>query len=684
MTFSIQLPCEFSDTNIINKQNVISLSTQGNYDELNKVVICKDHSDNITARFGDDLWDIKPYCPDHISHTTFNFYDYIDSPSLMLELKLIVFGWLFHKSGKTNTSCKPSTLLSRFSKLKRVYSFLLDNGYQSLSALSDQAVWLAYQNLLIEKEYSQQTVGLILGAINNVLFLQPWLKINFGLSKLETKVLSKQLSKKMQQQTLVIPESLSDVIYGKAIELVEFGYKYREVFAKIENELQNNYLQGKQFVDNKIQSSANSWLIDENGNINNTQDYANEINRHQPQTHSMILKRHTFNIEDCDILNDGIDFRRFYGQLISACYICCGAFSGMRESELSQLTPKSFYCEEYNDRKFYMLQSRTFKLGEKDETWVTAPVVKKAIELVSTLTEKWRFELSNIDNAYKNTLWINRIYRSKSPNIITNWSERLKRFCKQFQFITSDSDYQECLNSNPNSREKISSSIKIGKPWPLTSHQFRRSLAFYTIKHRLGTSFSLKQQFKHLYLQMTEWYTNGGRLASFKGLRLDSELQQLLDNIKDEHTTNIIFNMVHSNKILSGSHGKAIMKMRDDIPHIYSSWDVIYTAIKNKNLTLHGTAHGYCKNGYNCDMDGVVNPAFCIDCSSGSSIIDEENAKWWQKKHLQLTTYLSNELDVSPSEYSHCITQIRAAEIIMKDFDIEYITYQHPIKIIEL
>ena len=62
------------------------------------------------------------------------------------------------------------------------------------------------------------------------------------------------------------------------------------------------------------------------------------------------------------------------------------------------------------------------------------------------------------------------------------------------------------------------------------------------------------------------------------------------------------------------------------------------------------------------------NPAFCVDCSSGSIIIDEDNSKWWQNKHTQLTADFVNASDISSGDYSHLITQIRAAEIVMKDF----------------
>lgn len=121
--------------------------------------------------------------------------------------------------------------------------------------------------------------------------------------------------------------------------------------------------------------------------------------------------------------------------------------------------------------------------------------------------------------------------------------------------------------------------------------------------------------------------------------------------------------------------------MRGDVPTIYSSWDVIYKAVKDGKLTLHGTTHSYCKNGYNCDMDGVVMPQFCVDCGSGSSIIDEEQARWWQKKHNSLVAYMESDEDISVSERSHYITQVRAAEIVMADFELPFTPFEPDLKV---
>lgn len=383
-------------------------------------------------------------------------------------------------------------------------------------------------------------------------------------------------------------------------------------------------------------------------------------------------------------LKNANEYRRYLGQLITASYIVCGGFSGMRDSELDKLTPNSYYKDTLSGRVHHMLQSHTFKLGEKRETWVTAASSKTAIDLMTALTKRRRSEVTYPDEKYADSLWLNQGVRSVPPRLITNWNHRLQRFCKQFDFVVTEEDYQECLTSNPRSLDKVKRTVIIGKPWPMATHQFRRTLAFYCVKNRLGTLIALKQQFKHLYLSMTEWYTNGGKLASLRDLKVDTKIQQALEEINAETTANKIFKQWHSDEKLSGSHGQAIMKMRGDVPTIYSSWDVIYRAVKKGKLTLHGTSHSYCKNGYNCDMDGVLMPQFCVDCGSGSSIIDEQQAKWWQRKHRSLTTYMAHGDDISVTDRSHYITQIRAAENVMRDFGMEFTTFEAELAVMEI
>lgn len=560
MDYGIQYPLGFPDEARIEKHDVVNLAKNSEWNKLNSIIICKSTLGKVTAKFGDDKWDIFPYISGRKNYKTkFDFSQFNLSKSLLLELKLIVYGWMYHKSNRTNKLSKPTTLISRFSKLKIVYNFLQQNNLSSLSNLATKNNWLLFEKSITEKDYAFQTIQLIFGAINNVLILNNWLNKEFGFSFIESKKYSRHLSSRTAQQTLVIPERLCDAIYGKAIELVELAHSNRSKILSLKSALDINHLEGKKRVDQKIKSKRILYLTDSSGNIKNNQEYTNQIIKHKPLSSSNLIKKHLQGIKELSHIDSGIKFRQYYGQLTTACYICCGAFSGMRDSELGELKPDSYFCETFEGRDFHMLQSQTFKFGEKDETWIAAPIVKKAIELAASLTEIFRKSLINDDPETAPPLWLSQSIFRKPPVIICDWNDRLRRFCRFFNLVVTEADYQECIESNPNSLEKVRNTIFIGQPWLLVSHQFRRSLAFYTIKHRLGTTSSLKQQFKHLYLQMAEWYTYGGRAASSMSLKVDNELGALLEEHKIDDITMKLFNMTHGEEKLSGSHGKAIV-----------------------------------------------------------------------------------------------------------------------------
>ncbi|WP_039985579.1 hypothetical protein [Vibrio owensii] len=661
--------------------DVVTLYHEGRFEELDVVIICKDKDGNVTATFGQSYWDCLPFSRKK-SKNNLNTTEFDNFPELQRELKLLIFAWLFNKSPKKKKALSFSSVNSRLSDIKKVYRFLAENNHSSLKALSIPAIWVQFEGFLQENGYGQRTIELTMIAINGAIHDASWHKLALCIKPIKPKETAKRLSEKAQQQTLVIPERLCDAIYGKAIELVEGAYPYRQLIADTENALQSNYLAGKRILDEKVAQGQTFTFINSDGSVYQ-QKYAAAIVDNQPQATKKIIAPLTKRLPDIPLKN-GDDFKRYLGQLTTASYIVCGGFSGMRDSELDKLTADSYYKDTFEGRDFHMLQSHTFKLGEKRETWVTAPSSKTAIRLMSTLTERWRNETNYPDQKYTNSLWVNQTYRSRAPALITAWNARLKHFCEQFGFIVTKEDFQECLESNPRSLERIKEDVVLGKPWPIATHQFRRTLAFYCIKNRLGTLVALKHQFKHLYLAMTEWYTNGGRLTSLRELKVDEQVQKTLEQINAETTANQIFKQWHSDETLSGTHGTAIMKMRGDVPRIYSSWDVIYKALKDGKLTLHGSMHSYCKSGYQCDMDGVVAPQFCVDCGSGSSIIDEQQAKWWQKKHRSLVAYMESGEEISVSEHSHYVTQVRAAEKVMADFDMPFTPFEPDLKVANL
>ncbi len=668
----------FPEQHKVQDIDVVKLYHEGQFDKLDIVTVCKDRDGQVTASFGQSVWNCMPFSRNK-SANNLNFKEFDHTPKLQRELKLITYGWLFNKSLKNKKAVKFSTVYTRLSAIKRAYQFLFKSNHYSLGALSQSNVWVEFENYLIARDCTQSALEQTFISINTATDLASWHRLELGLPSIKSNLKSKSLSLKEVQQTLVIPERLCDAIYGKAIELVEGAYPHRKLIADTEKSLQDNYNAAKRELDVKIKLGAVFAFMNTDGSIDGHK-YASTIVDNKPQEQRKILSTLANKLPSIK-LTHGDHFQRYLSNLITASYIICGGFSGMRDSELDKLSPGCYYKDTFEGRDYHMLQSHSFKLGEKRETWVTAASSKTAIELMTVLTENWRKDVNYPNEKYANTLWVNQYKRSIPPVLINNWSERLKRFCRQFDFSVTEADYQECLMSNPRSLVRVKEDVVPGQAWPLTPHQFRRTLAFYCIKNRFGTLVALKQQFKHLYLSMTEWYTNGGKLASLHNLKIDDKMRSLLADINAECTANKIFKQWHSDETLSGTHGKAIMKMRGDVPTIYGSWEVIYKAVKEGKLTLHGSMHSYCKSGYDCDMDGVVTPQFCVDCGSGSSIIDEQQAKWWQKKHSSLIAYMASGDDVSVTERSHYITQIRAAENVMSDFGMIFTPFEPELKV---
>ncbi len=165
------------------------------WNALNNVVVCRDKNGVVTARFGESKWNLKPYARSK-SHYSFIFEDWDDAFELQLELKLLAYGWLFHKSNNGKAP-KFTTIIQRLYKVNIVFRHLKLMNIKSLSALSDCRTLEDFKNALIEQDYSQNTLDKVFVSINKSMDLESWLQFSFGFkNKFETVKLSRELSNK--------------------------------------------------------------------------------------------------------------------------------------------------------------------------------------------------------------------------------------------------------------------------------------------------------------------------------------------------------------------------------------------------------------------------------------------------------------------------------------------------------
>ncbi|ABU69542.1 hypothetical protein [Vibrio campbellii] len=467
-TSKLYLP-DFPQQHKVKDVDVVTLYHERRFEELDAVVVCKDKDGHVTATFEQNNWDCLPFSR-RKCYNNLNFEEFNSFPTLQRELKLLSFGWLFNKSPKQKKAIKFSSVRTRLDNMKVGYRFLQENNHNSLECLSSSMVWVEFERFLQKGSYAQGTIESIFVAINTAINDESWHKLNLGITPIKSNIEATRISFHEAQQTLVIPERLCDSIYGKAMKLVNHAHTHRQLILDTENTLQKNYIEGVRNLEKKIKQGKHYSFMNEDGSID-TDKFFSTAQECQPLKVKNIIVPLAMKVPHTK-LETGHDFRRYLTQLINACYIICGGFSGMRDSEIDKLTPKSYYKDSFEGRDFHMLQSHTFKLGNQRETWVTAPSSKIAIELMSTLTEEWRKEVVYPDKKYKDSIWVYRANRSKPPTLITGWNKRLQRFCKQFNFIVTEEDFVECFESNPRSLNRVKKDVTVGSPWHITTHQF--------------------------------------------------------------------------------------------------------------------------------------------------------------------------------------------------------------------
>lgn len=150
-----------------------------------------------------------------------------------------------------------------------------------------------------------------------------------------------------------------------------------------------------------------------------------------------------------------------------------------------------------------------FEGYRKEESWLATAEVIKAVKVAQAIQNGLaKFSPSSVPSELS-------LFSSPSilvsphagglselsrKNVRTSWLDRTK--------IQPD-DLKELVQTDPRRDFYSEPKYSVGKPWPLASHQLRRSLAFYASNSGFVSLPSLKSQYKHMTLEMARYYRNG-------------------------------------------------------------------------------------------------------------------------------------------------------------------------------
>ncbi|MFH7347189.1 hypothetical protein L1A45_00910 [Acinetobacter variabilis] len=435
------------------------------------------------------------------------------------------------------------------------------------------------------------------------------------------------------KQHIAIPTNIYQQILNAAISTVESLHPYRHEISALMNRIQTIHDEEK---NRKDSSSSPSQINDRTRNR---------------------IRKIGHNIPDFKLTRDGTNI----SNILTPCAIILLAFSGVRVGELNSFTKDS-----YEERKgengddICFLKGETTKTVDgipKKEVWQTHSISKDALELaydctaylratyIDDVNKQYTEKKINLDE-YKKTL---RVLESVFLPVTlggpkkTNYSstaarsKNLKSYLEQLNIKATKEDVDSFNTLNPSWHGELKEGQFLPK---LSAHDFRRTFAVFFKRYGFGTTSTIKFQYKHRNINMSDYYGKNAQLQHFEDVLLDSDLIQLLHEEGVNFGVDMFDEIYNDSETLSGLGGERIAK---DKFEKLSSGDMVYmTRTEIESLVRNGTLSivklptgGYCTNSSCSRVCGIGEFSAEIKPCEHQVITDKE-AKRTQRQNKRL------------------------------------------------
>lgn len=321
------------------------------------------------------------------------------------------------------------------------------------------------------------------------------------------------------------------------------------------------------------------------------------------------------------------------------CKLQIQLFSGMRSSEALSLTYSCLAERRTNGREHLEIQGQTTKLNNgtaKTAKWVTngdgahaARCAQSIARMIYALNGVSAEELDSRGDEYP--LFVSASYLGFAgviPHSTTGTfaSSHLDTFNMKELFtrilpVITDADLHELEQVDPHRAWRSEEQFEVGRLWPLTSHQFRRSLALYASRSGLVTLPSLRRQLHHITEAMSRYYATGSAYAVDLLTGHAGHFGVEWQKTQPESEALAYFkNVLLSDDRLFGGHGTwvelhgqltraALLKEREETVKLF----------KKGEMSFRETPLGGCTSVEPCEKRPLRSVVSCLDC--GQAVI---------------------------------------------------------------
>lgn len=305
--------------------------------------------------------------------------------------------------------------------------------------------------------------------------------------------------------------------------------------------------------------------------------------------------------------------------LRTACYIVIAMFSGIRDSEMTSIAEACISAGTSKDGStdILWLYGTIYKTGIRPKKWLAPPVVAEAVDVLTRLTAPLRSQLRAEEPELEGKM---RLAIGKERDRLVKRLATVRKQKDKLFLSPGQSGGEVAVLSNAGTSGRLRSFCadldicdEPAQPYPLHSHQFRRTYARFIARAELGDLLTLRDHFGHWSIDMTTCYTDGGA----DEYEVDVELLELVALEKRHRQNEIMADYLDSAAPLANGG------------HWLKDWRATVRTAANKEeliaeyagtITLNGTGHSWCignAKGTGCGGLCVFEADMCVDCNYG-------------------------------------------------------------------
>ncbi|MNH87644.1 integrase [Pseudomonas veronii] len=331
-------------------------------------------------------------------------------------------------------------------------------------------------------------------------------------------------------------------------------------------------------------------------------------------------------------------------------------YTGMRDQEVMRI---SYHCfsdqvvrqavvddqgiERDKAQSVNVFSTTTKFTGYKKEgTWFAPGEVVRAVEVAQAIC-RGLANLYQIELDAHCPLFLNPSVlcytRNRAEVGVTNFKD--SRGISLLRLLIKREDLEELGLSDPSRDFYNEPAFAVGQPWPLTSHQFRRSLSFYGSSSGFLSLPTLRVQFKHMTIEMARYYSNHyDNLRTVFGYYDDKKKDFVLpsNHFAFEYqmampmsvANQLIADLLFDEKPLFGGTGSYMEKQKERIKSGEIQIEDVRAdteqRVKNGEISYRPTLLGGCSKVGRCDSFLLGDYTECLSCVGAIIKPDKLNA----------------------------------------------------------